>query len=322
MKAKLLHNSNINKAEWNNLVARSPQGSIFVETGYLDVILPGKWSGIVVYDGDELVAIMPYLIKRKWGISYALQPIMAKYWGIIIQNKEYQNAYKSLSFKKKVINAVIEAIPNNLSYVNYNFHPEFDYPLPFYWKSYRLTTSYTYILDAYDLEEQELFNTYSPELKNSIRTAQKKEIKIIEDSSAQALIGVLDQNKKDGKTIYESSQYQTLEEVLQYGLKNKNGFSLTAMDNKGNTVASSIYMKDSHSIYALIHTMPRSASKTDALSLLVHHAILKASKQGLKFDFLGSMIEPVEAFNRRFGALPVPYLNISKKNQLLSLIIK
>jgi hypothetical protein len=30
------------------------------------------------------------------------------------------------------------------------------------------------------------------------------------------------------------------------------------------------------------------------------------------------MLEPVEAFDRHFGAYPVPYLNISKKNILLS----
>lgn len=322
LKANLFHSSEINKTEWDKLVSLSDQGSIFVETGYLDIILPGAWSGIMVYDGEELQACMPILVNRKWGINYALQPIMAKYWGVIIQNKTFMNAYKALSFKKKVINAIIEVIPRNISYFHFNFHPCFDYPLPFFWKSFQLRTAYTYILDPQGLNEPDLFNTYSPELKNSIRTAQKNEIKIIEDASAKALIHTLDQNKKEGKIIYQPVHYQTLNNILNYALENNKGYSFTALDHSGEPVASSIYLQDNNSVYALIHTMAKWASKTDALSLLVHHAIMKASKQNLRFDFLGSMIEPVEAFNRRFCAMPVPYLNISKKNQLLSLITK
>ena len=322
MVGKLLHNSEINRTEWDQLVAGSPQGSVFVESWYLDTILPGEWSGIAVYEDNTLVAIMPVMIRNKWGFSYALQPVMAKYWGIIFENKTFHNTYKELSFKKKAVNTILDCIPQKLSYLSYNFHPDFDYPLPFYWKSYQLNSSFTYILDVIGSPEAEIFNSYSPELKNSIRTAQKNEITIQEDHRSPALINILEKNKHGGKTIYEPQYYPVLSKVLETGLSNGKSFSLTAVDNKGNAVASSIYMKDNKSIYALIHVMAKSASKTDALSLLVHHAILKSAELNLKFDFLGSMIEPVEAFNRRFGAQPVSFHTISKKNQLLSLIAK
>jgi hypothetical protein len=317
LKARLIHSNEIDRQKWDRLVSESGQGSIFTESGYLDIILTRNWSGIEVYDDSELIAVMPVKINRKWGFTYALQPILAKYWGIVFMNRNYESPHKEYSFKKDVVKCVIDCIPKNIISFNYNFHPEFDYPLPFFWRSCTLRTSYTYILDARGKNESNIFNGYSSQLKNSIRTAQKNDIRIVEDNSTSALTSILEGNRKSGKTIFEPGYYDMLNRIIKDGQISGKSFSLTALDKNENKVASSIYLKDNHTVYALIHTMAKSFSKTDGLSLLVHQAVLRAAAQNCKFDFLGSMIEPVEAFNRRFGASPVPYLNISKKSRLL-----
>ena len=317
MKANLLHNSEIDKPQWDKLVLESLQGSIFTESGYLDTILPGAWSGIEVYEGNELIAVMPIFIKQKWGLKYALQPILAKYWGIVFKKRERLSNHREYSFKKKIVNAVLECIPPNLASLNYNFHPDFDYPLPFFWKSYKLRTAYTCILDPRGKPETEIFNNYASGLKNSIQTAKKNEIKIISDNSVEVLLKILEDIRRSGKTIYEPKYYEILTSILKYGLNTGKSFSLTAVNNTGTSVASSVYLKDHQTVFALTHVISPSFSKTDALSLLVHQAVLKAASLNCKFDFLGSMIEPVEAFNRRFGAIPTPYLNISKKSRFL-----
>jgi len=317
LKARLTHCRDIDKINWDRLVSESKQGSVFMKSDYLNTILANEWSGIEVFEDNELVAVMPILIKNKWGLSYALQPILAKYWGIAFVNRNYANKNKEYSFKKDIVAAIIDCIPKGLANLNYNFHPEFDYPLPFYWKSYSLKSSYTYVLDARGKSESNIFDDYSSQLKSSIRTAQKNEIKIFEDDSASALIYILEENRKSGKMIYDQGYYQLLDQVIKTGLNNGNSFSLTAVNQNEEKVASSIYLKDNHTVYALIHAMAKSHSKTDGLSLLVHNAVLRAASGHLKFDFLGSMIEPVEAFNRRFGAEPIPYLNVSKINKLL-----
>jgi len=322
LRASLLHSKDIDKQMWDRLVAESPQGSIFIETGYLDTLLSNDWSGIEVYEDNELIAIMPVLIKKKWGFEYALQPTMSKYWGVVFAKKAYSGTQKEFSFKKDVLAAAIDCIPKGLAMFNYNFHPDFDYALPFFWKSYSLRTSYTYILDTRGKTESEILSNYSAQLKNSIRTAQKNEITIIRDNSGSALLKILDENRKSGKTILDPGYYEMLDRIINNGSKNGKGFSLTAVDKNGEEVASSVYLQDSHTVYALIHIMAKVFSKTDALSLLVHKAVLKATSENCKFDFLGSTIEPVEAFNRRFGAKPVSYLNISKKSRLLRLFGK
>ncbi len=317
MKASLLHKSEIDKPQWDKLVSESHQGSIFTESGYLDTILPGAWSGICLYDGNDLAAVMPVSVGKKWGFSYALQPILAKYWGIIFRQNNLSGTYKEYSFKKKAMNAIIECIPKNLISFSYNFHPAFDYPLPFIWKSYTVTTNYTFLLDARDKSEDTLMATYSNDLKKNIRASQNLGITVIKDISASALIHILEQNRLAGKTIYNPGYYPLIENIANYGLASDSCFCLTALNTDNVPIGSSLYLKDHSCVYTLISIADKKFSKTDVSSLLLHKAILESSALQCTFDFLGSMIEPIEAFNRRFGAIPIPYLNISKKSRFL-----
>ena len=57
-----------------------------------------------------------------------------------------------------------------------------------------------------------------------------------------------------------------------------------------------------------------------ATSLCMWEAIQFAAGVTRKFDFEGSMIEPVERFFRAFGAKQVPYFSISKTNSRLPLL--
>jgi len=323
LKARYLQSNQIDKKEWDNLVLSSPQGSIFLESGYIDIILRKGWGGVVVHDTeDKLLAIMPLNIKSKLGIQYALQPVFTKFWGIAFAARDFKNTQSKYSWEKKIVTAIANCIPKNLQAFEYNFHPAFDYPMPFYWKNYEIEARYTYLLNCAGLSADEIFNGYSPGLKGSIRTGNKNNLTIINDTSIDSLIQILSQSVESRKIIVDPKYFGTLRGIFDYGKKTGKSFSLTAVTDQGLPIASSIYIKDNKAIYALAHNMLYEHSHLDALSLLVHHAILYCSGSGLSFDFLGSMIEPIEAFNRRYGAKPVPYLSISKKNILISALGK
>jgi hypothetical protein len=307
----------IDKNNWDRLVKVSPQGSIFMLSGYLDAILPGKWSGIIVKKDEEWQAIMPLNTGTKMGFNLSLQPLFTKYWGIAFANKDFNKNHKEFSWKKKIVNSIIETLPKNISKLDYNFHPGFDYALPFAWNKFLLQERYTYLVDTTGNTEDDIFKNYYDSLKNSIRTAQRNNIRIIIDSGAESLIKVIKTNESGGKKMIGPDKYELLSRIYSYCATNDCGFSLTAVNSDNQPVASSLYLRDEKCVYALAHNVLAAFSHTDALSLLVHEAIVKAASLNLNFDFLGSMNESFEAFNRRFNARPVPYLNISKKNKLL-----
>ncbi|RMG75312.1 MAG: GNAT family N-acetyltransferase, partial [Bacteroidetes bacterium] len=60
--------------------------------------------------------------------------------------------------------------------------------------------------------------------------------------------------------------------------------------------------------------------RSGAMPALMWDAMARAQREGSRlFDFEGSMIEGVAQFFRKFGAHPVPYLQI-RKNQLPLLV--
>lgn len=317
MKACLLHNREIDKSQWDKLISGSPQGSVFVQSGYLDVLMQGTWSGIMVYEDDELVAIMPISIKQKWGLSYALQPILAKYWGIAFSERAYSGLYKEYSFKKKVVSAIVGCIPQKPVYINYNFNPAFDYPLPFYWKGYSLQTRYTYFLDTHIRDIDELFKNYGSSLKTNLRRAQKNGVTVVNDTSAENLIHILPDSHKSGEELVPVKLYSQIRDIFNYGFPLDKCFSMTALNTDKEPIASSLFFRDNKAAYAMLLAVHQKHRLSAASALLMHEAIAVTAAQKLKFDFSGSMLEPVEAFDRHFGALPTPYLNISKKSRFL-----
>ena len=317
MKANLLHSKDINKPLWDNLVSESLQGSIFIETGYLGTLLGNDWKGIEVYEDNELIAVMPVFIQQKWGFKYALQPILAKYWGVAFGKKEFFSTYKEFSFKNKVVSAIAKCIPENLSYINYNFNPAFDYPLPFYWKGYSLQTRYTYFLNSHVNDMDEIFNNYGSSLKTNIRKAQKNGISIINDLNAENLIRILPDSLKSGETLIPLKLYPKISDIFNYAFPLGKCFSMTALNSENQPIASSLFLKDDKTVYGTLLAVHKGHRLSAASALLIHEAIASTAAQKLKFDFSGSMLQPVEAFDRHFGATPTPYLAISKKSRLM-----
>jgi len=320
LKAKLLDHSEIDREKWDALVLGSPQGSVFMHTGFMDALLPDGWQGIVLYDGDELLAIMPQNIQDKWGLKTALQPLFCKYWGIALADRVFKNNHSEFSWKKKVITAIIDALPSKTASIDYFFHPAFDYPLPFIWKNFSLEARYTYQLQTKGKSISDFFSVYPDSLKNTIRKAEKNELRLITNHDAEALISILQENTDAGKKMVTPQQYPVLENIFEYVRQSGNGFSFSVVDLDNKPVASSFYLTGSRSVYALAHNARPAKTDNGALSLLVHHAIGESVANQVDFDFLGSVHEAFEAFNRRFGARPVPYLAISKKNKLLTVL--
>ena len=67
---------------------------------------------------------------------------------------------------------------------------------------------------------------------------------------------------------------------------------------------------DARSAYYLISGSDPELRNSGALSLLVHEAIAFSASKSARFDFEGSMLEPVERFFRKFGASQKQYCQV------------
>ncbi|MEO1451063.1 MAG: hypothetical protein AAFV07_16150, partial [Bacteroidota bacterium] len=75
--------TDLDPAQWDAFIRQSPQGGLYLLHGYASRIEPG-WSAIIVEEKNQWVAVMPFLLRKRWGIRNVPQPFMAQYWGICL----------------------------------------------------------------------------------------------------------------------------------------------------------------------------------------------------------------------------------------------
>lgn len=96
---------------------------------------------------------------------------------------------------------------------------------------------------------------------------------------------------------------------------------LFAVDREKRIHAAIYIIWDKNSAYYLMGGSDPDLRHSGATSLLVWETIKYAATVTKRFDFEGSMIEPIERFFRAFGAQQSPYFHITKTTSVLLNIV-
>ena len=310
METRLLSSHDINPEKWDEFIFNSPQGCIYATRWYLDIVC-GDWSAIIVSDSDQWLSVFPLNLKKKLLVPYSLQPILTKYLGVFFHKKEFPNYFKESEWKKEVLKACISKIPSGLARFEYNFSPFFDYGLPFYWNEYTLRTQYTYIIDL-RLPLDQLFERFSSSVRNNIKKARNKKFVFCKSENPEDVVKIIEAKQKNGKKIMEEKYFPRIKKIFKEA--NSRGLSDLFVEKDGEQIISCLFLLYYKNIctnfVGMVHPEYRN---TGVNSHILWTALPDIQKRSEYFDFAGSMLEGVEAFNRQFDTLPMPYLNISKK---------
>lgn len=303
-----------NKEIFKNWCENHPDIPLFLQFDWLNTIAdPDNWDVALVGRQNDVQAFMPYFKKRKLQFDIITVPPLTPYSGPWIHYPEEQKEATRLSFEKKMMEQLIEQLPKTDKFIQY-FHPEITNWLPFHWNGFEQSTRYTYILD--DLSDSD---TLYENLQGNIRREINKAKKILTVSETDD-VSILHQLKeKDyqakGEEINYSKDY--FERIYNMLSEKGAGKAWVAKDEKGNVVASLLLAWDADSAYYLAGATDPNKKNTGAMSLLMWTAILFASSITNKFNFEGSMVEPIERFFRAFGAKQTPYFEIRKTDSKL-----
>lgn len=314
MKATLKKHDQILFDDWDDLVKGSPQGNCYALSHYLNLVSPG-WHGIEVLQGETLVAIMPLPLKYRSGIGFSLQAPFVQYGGVCfgksaLEKLSSQNTYKSLSWKTKVVEAIVACIPEDVKHFSNAFAPEFDCPLPFHWQEYGLRTRYTYHLDT-DKEESELLASMASNTRYEMRKAGELIVKRTDQH--HNLIQLVGENIRSGRALMNAKEKSIFEKLGRDLLAHGEAFVLEAW-KENQCLAAAFFVTFGEKTIYLVSAQSIAARSSGAMTRLVGEAILQSRGAGRMFDFEGSMQKGIEGFFRGFGASPVPYLHIEKND--------
>lgn len=284
---------------------------IFSQPWWLDAVCGSEnWDVVLIEQDNFIIATLPYYKSKKYFFDIINMPQLTQFLGVYIKYPEEQRYEKRISYEKEILNNIINKLPK-FDFFLQNFNYSFTNWLAFYWRNFKQTTKYTYVIeDLNDLEK--VYSCFSHAKKKNIKKAEKI-VRVKFDLSAYDFY----QNHKmtlakQGEKI--SYNYEVFSKIYNSSYKYNSGRTIYAVDVHGNIHAALFVIWDANSAYDLISTIDPDFRKSGAATLLVKHIIEYVSDKTCKFDFEGSMIESVENSFRQFGAIQKPYFQISKIN--------
>jgi len=214
---------------------------------------------------------------------------------------------KQIGEQKDLMTALVEQLPP-YQYFSQNFHHSVTNWLPFYWKGFRQTTRYTYILE--DLTDPEkLWAGFMENIRTDIRKAQRK-LEVRDDLGLDRFIEInaLTFQRQGMNLPYSKELIRRIDaSCVKRGVRRM----FFAEDAEGRLHAALYIVWDKNAAYYLMSGSDPELRNSGAGSLLVWEALKFAAHVTRTFDFEGSMIESVERFFRAFGAKQVPFFRVT-----------
>jgi lipid II:glycine glycyltransferase (peptidoglycan interpeptide bridge formation enzyme) len=213
-----------------------------------------------------------------------------------------------LEYEKKIMNELIEQLPK-VDVFNQSFHHSLTNWLPFYWKGYKQSTGYTYVIENLS-NLDEVFKNFTSSTRKEIRKAEKSGIEVIDSEDIEAFYEIIKLTFK--KKNLKARESLAFIKELYLKAKENNAVMMKFAVKEDIIYSVSLCFYDHKTLYAVIGGSNRDIKLLGSQQLLKWETMKFASEKSLSFDFEGSMIEGVEYRNRSFGAEQKPYFNITK----------
>ena len=290
--------------------------SIFQQSWWLNAVAPNVWNAVEISKGSQIVARLPYAIQKKRGRTMITMPPLTQTLGPWLALSPAKYA-KQLSQQKDLMTSLIEKLPS-CDYFQQNFHYSITNWLPFYWHGFTQTTRYTYVIE-YLSDLDQVWAGFQENIRTDIRKAEKR-IKVRTDLDIESFLDInsLTFERQGLKLPYSRELVRRLDTACAQHEARKIFF---AEDDQSRIHAAIYLVWDENSAYYLMGGGDPELRNSGATSLLMWEAIQFAATVTKKFDFEGSMIEPVERFFRAFGARQVPYFQVTRMSRRMKLLM-
>lgn len=300
------------KDQYREISAKEESIPIFSRAWWLDATAGDEnWNVALVTSGGQIKASMPYVMRRKFGMKVVSQPALTQTLGPWLRplNENASHA-KRLSQDQEMMEELIAQLPR-FDYFTQNWHYSQTNWLPFCWQGFQQTTRYTYILN--DLQDMgNVWAGFHNNVRRNCKSASERhQITLRDDLPLSDFLSLnrMTFQRQGLKVPYSDEYVRRIDEACQ---KQNCRKYYIAVDREGRRHAGCYVVWDKNSAYGLINGSDPALRSSGALSLCLWQAIQDAARVTQKFDFEGSMLQPVERFVRHFGAVQTPYFNISK----------
>ena len=288
----------------NNLLPSTP---LYHQPWWLDAVANNAWDVALVLHENKIIGSMPYFKNAEKIINPPFVQFLGPLISPELENKKLSNY---LGDVKNILDDLFAQLPPH-DFYNQRWSTKINFWLPLYWKGFQQTTRYTYLLNNISNNEN-VWNEMKDNIRGKIRKAEKI-LTVESNTDIKAFYEILSMTYQR-QNLPNPHSYKQVETLMNAAFEKQAGKLFFAYDKERNLHAAIAIFWDKESAYNILNGSNPALRNSGAISLLLWESIKHCSTFVDKFDFEGSMMEPIEIFYRSFGAVPTPYFEISKTN--------
>jgi len=289
---------------WDDLVAVSPQGSVFTRSWWVKAV-GARVLGL--FNSGRLVAGIPLYHERRMGVRMCVLPKLTQTLGIVMAPASGKRV-TAIRREMEILGIFAQYLKRETIFYQC-FHPDLANWLPFLWNGFHQTSRFTYVLD--DLSNLDaVWEGMENKLRNTVRKAENLGISVKECSVDTVFELSVKTFARQGLAVPFSKDY--LVRLVGAAQANNAGACLAAVDKQGRVHDAALLVWDPKRTYYLVEGGDPDLRSSGAPALLCWESIRLASTRSVAFDFEGSILEQIERVFRAFGGKLVPYNCIMK----------
>ena len=291
----------MNKARYHTLCEE--QGSripLFQQHWWMEAVCMGKeWDVLLAERQGRIEGALPYLIGKKYGLRYILQPQLTQFSGPWID--------PSLppSRQRDVMTQLVQQLNSlHVHYYQQCFSPTVSDHLPFHWAGYQQTTRYTYRFPS--IADPAALQAAASRARRQNMSDVATAISGIDENFPTEQFQKLHRSYFEQRKGHDLLPPELITRVCNEALRRQQGLLWALRDKHGHAVNASFVVYDDHTAYALMSAITPDAPR-NSQTYLFWRIIEHLSSRTKAFDFEGSMEQGNEYFYRSFGAVQMPY---------------
>jgi len=245
---------------------------VYAESWYLDIVSP-NWEALMLGDYEY---VMPLPVKKKYGISFLVQPPLTQQLGIFSSN----------IIDEKIVVSFIKKIPYRSYHLCFNEQNTYN-------KGIKLPN---YILNL-NKDYDTIFSNYSKNTKRNVNKASSYPIDIKTEVTADEFLKFYHTTEKNYREPKEKVN-RLLKESFEKGK-----ITIYGAYNADNKLISALCLL--HSKQRIIYWLPvsnKEGKDTLAMFSIVDKIIKNYANSNFMLDFYGSTIQTIARFYESFGA--------------------
>lgn len=302
----------VNKQKYRTFSATESTIPVFSKGWWLDAELGTEnWDVITIVESGNIIASLPYQIP-KGIIKKSGMPLLGQTLGPWISQKYIERSKYQISTEFQLIECLFRKLPY-FDYFIQQLHWTRKNHLPLYWMGYKQETVYTHIIKDISNIEYVITNFHTNK-KRHLKQALKKYS--LADIGPEKFYDHYENflQQKGKKIQYSWGHFMR---VYSAAMDNKSGKIFCAIDSQNSICSCLFVVWDPESAYHLITPINPQIKQNSSLTFLIVEAIKYLQNKTLRYDFEGSMIQPIEKSFREYGGELIPYHRVKKTNNVL-----